>query len=710
MKKKNLLNSSITQFYCIASLGLYLLFFLTHSETVHASESKLHESPRVVARLVSEFSELKPGQKFSLGIWMKLAPGWHTYWRNPGDSGIPLALEWKLPKKFQHGPIQWPKPERISTPPLVTYGYHDEVLFPVEFTAPQKISANNNFTVTASWLVCEEICVPEDAIFEISIPAVSGARAAKLSSWNNYFQAFRENLLPEAPAASVKLKTDKKNLYVEINKILEPSDAADFLPELEGLLASGAPRFRESSASGLVLRMPLADTLQSIPDTLHGILISNGPHSKAYAIATELERIPAPTEITPADLRKTAPKFNLMILVFAFLGGMILNLMPCVFPVLAIKVLSFVKHGQSGRASSLHHGFAYSAGVVLSFVGLGLLLALLRSAGTEFGWGFQLQSPAFLYILVALLFAMSLNFLGAYDFSSRWMGIGGKLTSGDGLFSSFASGVLAVVVASPCTAPFMGTSIGVALAQPTAILVLLFSMLGVGMAFPYLLLASQPKLLRLLPKPGAWMVRFKELLAFPLLATCIWLLWVLSASIGSDGLVLAISGLLVLALGLWLFRSFTSSIGSILLFIALILSAYLGIKAPGALPKASESKEVASNSFWQVYSDSRLAELQEQGKIVFVNFTADWCITCKVNERAVIDSQEIRALFSANEVVSLKGDWTRRDKAIGEILARYGAAGVPLYLVFGPKQTEPQILPQILTKAIVANAIATAKK
>ena len=387
-------------------------------------------------------------------------------------------------------------------------------------------------------------------------------------------------------------------------------------------------------------------------------------------------------------------------MLFAFLGGAILNLMPCVFPVLAIKVLSFLKHGESQRGTVIRNASLYSAGVIISFLFLAGVLLILRGAGEVLGWGFHLQSPAFVFFLLSLMFVMSLNFLGFFEIGSSWMGFGDRLTHGDGPAASFFTGALAVIVATPCTAPFMGTAIGVAITQPAPLMLLVFFFLGAGMALPYFLLATSPSFIKLLPKPGAWMATLKEILAFPLLLTCIWLLWVLVQQTGELGLTMALLGLLVIVFGLWAIKKISSpKIGAAVLFFCLFLGAYLGGWYSGN--KAAPGEEI----IWEKFSAESVASAKKEGRIVFVNFTAAWCITCKVNERIVFSSNEVRAAVKNRNIALLKADWTNRDPIITQELARHGRAGVPLYLLHLPNSEAAEVLPQVLTPSIFLKAL-----
>jgi thiol:disulfide interchange protein len=684
----------------------------------------------VEVTLISELQVVAPGSTVWVALRQNIREGWHTYWRNPGDSGAPTELIWDLPPGFAAGEIQWPFPDRVPYGPLMNYGYHGEVLFPVQVTIPADFNGSEvTLSARAQWLVCADICIPEDANLVIKIPVGEALIDPNLVET---FEAVRRKIpqpigvptrffvLPhaEGEVATVNIEIDMPALVPERIKSI------DYFPFTEGVMENPAEQLVKIDETGI--QMTLTTGWDYGPSSsFEGIIVvtedagaeivnafSFNPEAVAAAGAKQGEQV------------NTTVDFNALVqaLLFALIGGMILNLMPCVFPVLSIKVLSLVQQTGSKSGSVRLHGWVYTVGVVLSFVAIAGVLLLLRAGGAQIGWGFQLQSPIVITLLVYLFFLIGLSLSGYFEIGGGMMNVGQSLANKEGLSGSFFTGVLAAVVAAPCTAPFMATAIGFALTQPAYVALLIFASLGFGMAIPYLLLCYSPALLRRMPRPGNWMVRFKELLAFPMFATVIWLMWVLGFQVDSTGVTIVMMGLLLITFAVWLLRNADGSpTQRRIVWLAVVMlvagAIYLPLQsessAGGAEASAGDTsaKKKGSRSTYvgpeiEKYSAARLAELRKEGP-VFINFTAAWCITCQVNEVVALNKLSTAKLFRENDVAYLKGDWTNEDPAITQKLEEYERSGVPLYLLYGPATDDKPatVLPQVLTEAIVADHI-----
>jgi thiol:disulfide interchange protein DsbD len=633
---------------------------------------------KVDVALIAEVESVQPGQPFWVGIQQTITPGWHTYWRTPGDSGAATQLHWSLPEGFSASEIHWPFPERILYGPLVNFGYHDEVLLLVQLTPPENIAGEVILTAKAQWLVCEEICIPEDADLSLTLPVVSEEPVFD-NRYREKFLLSRQKIPRTLPLpASVDVAGQELSLTVAL---LTDSrfQSLTYFPYEEGVIDLTAPIEPTGADGGLLLRLS------------PGWDFSNQSSFDGVLVVTEKSGDQTAFEIMPT-VQTSAGIDWLNAVLFAFLGGMILNLMPCVFPVLSIKILSLLESTGSIRL----HGLVYFAGVVLSFVFIAAVLLGLREAGEQIGWGFQLQSPIVIALLCYLFVFIGLNLMGYFEIGLSWSNMGNTLVSRDGYLGSFATGVLASVVAAPCTAPFMGAAIGFAMVQDTVIALSVFAALGVGMATPYLALCITPGLLQRLPRPGQWMVTLKQLFAFPMFASAIWLIWVLSIQTGPEGVLYVLLGLLCITFAIWM----ANLRGGVVykLIIGLLVLTSLALISNLTTDKTTSSSDFVS------YSKAALEEARREGP-VFVNFTAAWCITCKVNELVAMQSDKVIRVFDENNVTYMKGDWTNEDPEITAALAEYGRNGVPLYLYFDTGEKDAQILPQILTEDIVIQAV-----
>lgn len=691
--------------YCPGGLALLLLFFSAGLAAAPVN------SGNVEAELISEVEGVVPGEAFWIVLRQEIRPDWHTYWRNPGDSGAPTTLTWDLPAGFVAGAIEWPYPERVPYGPLMNYGYHGEVFFPVRVEVPGELDGDSvTLRAKGRWLVCADICIPENADLELTLPVVSSAMLDE--SVADIFMMARQRV-PQALGLDATWQQTPGG--IEITLPLANADPArltdvSYFPYTEALIENPAPQAYRYQEGSLVITVQPG--YEYTPDaSFGGIIVISEDAGEAVSTAFEISPVGAGvvTGSEPAGVDL------LTAILFALLGGLILNLMPCVFPVLSIKILSLVQHVGSHSSEIRLHGWVYLAGVVASFVGVAVVLIALRAGGAQIGWGFQLQSPLVVTLLAYLFFVIGLNLFGLFEIGATLMNIGqGKLDE-RGLSTSFLTGVLATVVAAPCTVPFMATAVGFALTQDSVVALSVFAALGVGMALPYLVLCYSPALMDRLPRPGAWMVRFRELLSFAMFGSAAWLVWVLSQQTGSMGVLASLVGMLLIAFGIWLLVHRPSQVtGRMLVTITAVLlvaaALYLPTTLRGGAPATGTSGVVTSvdanyeGPAFQSYSAATLSEYVADGP-VFVNFTAAWCITCKVNETVALDSAVIRDAFAAADVRYLKGDWTNEDPAITAALAEYQRSGVPLYLLYAKGASRATVLPQVLTESIVLRAV-----
>lgn len=677
--------------------------------------------PRVHVELVSEVASVRPGEPFWIALRQRIAPAWHTFWVNPGDSGEPTRLDWTLAPGVSADAISWPPPQRIPVGPAMSYGYTEEVLLPVRIAPPVDLRPGDTLALRAqaSWLVCEKECIPEEAPVALMLPVATRQPAAD-PRWSVAIARARASLPQPSPWPVAVVAADQS---VTVNVAAaglarERIEEAWFYPLEWGLIEYAAPQALTVSAEGLALRVARGPLREAVARPVVGVLVvterlDGGPVRQAFAV-----RAPP-----PAAAGTAAWSWGNLIqaLALALAGGLVLNLMPCVLPVLSVKALSLVAHGGRGAAVMRRHGLAYTLGVLASFAIVAGALLSLRAAGEQIGWGFQLQSPGFVTVLAYLLFVMALALSGVVTLGGRVAGLGSRLPGRSGYAGSFFTGALAAVVATPCTAPFMATAVGYALTQPAPVALAVFEALGLGLALPYLALSLAPGWARRLPRPGPWMERLQQFLAFPLYATVAWLVWVLSRQVGPTGLAACLAGLVLLGLGAWLYESTRHSARAARLMVrtvaALCVIAALGLvavpEAPTATPGAGPAGRAGDPIPWEPYTPDRLAELRARGVPVFLNFTAAWCITCLVNERVALRSPEVATGFADKGVAYLKADWTRRDPEITKILASFDRSGVPLYLLYpviGGRGGQAHVLPQILTERIVLEALERSRE
>ena len=681
---------------------------LATSAPARALESAPVVSERASVALVSEVDAIAPGTPFRIGIRQRLAPGWHTYWENPGDAGVPTEVTLDLPDGASAGPIAWPAPHRMPFGPLVNFGYEAEILLPISVTPPADLAPGATITVRAEarWLVCERICIPEEGAFALTLPVA--AQPVPDPDQAALFAAADAQRPRASPfAASIGFADGEGVLRLE-GAAINPLSVREafFFPRAWGVLEHAAPQPAAIADGALTLALTRGQA--ALPDALSGVLALTDQAGRrvAFEIAARPGAVPAALPPAAGSVAPASAGLGLVhALLFAALGGLILNLMPCVFPILAMKAFALGRMGGAERADVRAHAASYTAGVVLSFLAIGGILVALRAGGAAAGWGLQFTQPSFLAAMAWLMLLIGLNLSGVFQVG-RPINAGAALVAHGGHLGSFATGVLAVLVATPCTAPFMAAALGAALAMKPTQALLVFAALGIGMAAPYALLGLLPGAARWLPRPGAWMERLRQFLAFPMYAAAAWLAWVLAQVGGPDALLIALAGAVAVALAAWLYgiadggeRRWTRAAAALPAVAALALLPGLQAARPPAIVAAAPGAAEA-------WSAARVAALQAEGRGVFVNFTAAWCISCKVNEQVALNRESVQAAFARGNIAYLKGDWTRGDPAISAVLRAHGREGVPLYLLYPPGGGAARVLPELLTEGIVLDALA----
>ncbi len=695
--------------------------------------------------LVPEFSIITPGMPLVIAIKQEIEEGWHTYWRNPGDSGQAPRIEWHLPDGFDVAQLHWPVPHRIFMPPLTNYGYEGEVTLLQEMWASTDLP-EGQFEISANIdvLVCKDICIPE--YHELTLSLNDGSDSENTELINAAF-----NDMPLDVNWDAFYSTNEKGQFVIDMAFILPSLVTNgnedvtfnLIPYEWGIIVNSVSTLSELQKKGIahvILKKKRGDRpLENLDEIMALVTYKTG--GGRYG-ALEIKAYPDPVWLADMKAAKkkvknkteaieeqsplpsmNRPRIDLpqigfaQALLFALLGGIVLNLMPCVFPVLSMKALSLVQMADKCHISARGHGLSYTAGVLMSFGVIAGLLITLQAAGAQIGWGFQMQNPLVVLLLSYLLFMVGLNLSGFYEIKGSFTNVGAGLGKEEGVGESFFTGILSALVATPCTAPFMGVAMGYALTQPAIISLSVFLALGFGLALPYLLLSFFPALRAFLPKPGHWMVTFREFLAFPMYASVVWLVWVYSQQAGDIGLLYALSGFVGISFAVWIFRHTSSAAGTGKLVMrglaVLVLLTVLSIaivesvqsRAPGG------DKVVSASSFWQPYSAEILATLESGDDPIFINMTAAWCLSCKVNERVSLNTEATKKLFAAHKVQYLKGDWTNQNLEITAFLESYGRNGVPLYIFYGArdettgKRPDPVILPQLLTPGTIKDMV-----
>ena len=633
--------------------------------------------------MLAESYSMNPGDELLVGFKFTLNPGWHTYWENPGDAGEGASIKWNLPNDVVASKILWPGPERIPVEPLMTFGYEDEVVLLTKISTSAASAIPLNLNAQVSWYTCKEICIPQEA--EVSIPIKLGSKTPSVS------KGLLEHTLGKVPVEfngtyRVNKLNDSYVLQGEFEK-MDQYDSMYFFPKEYGLTNYTKNQQYEKNIDTFSLQI-MASEVTIEKESFKGVIAVNKNKEVNFI---EIDY--------PLATKEASQEFNILtLIVFAFLGGLILNIMPCVFPILTIKILRFVEQSRDSTYKTLQQGLLFSLGVVISFLTIAALLIALKSGGESIGWGYQLQSPVVVSLLFYLFVILGFIFMSNIVLGSSLARLSSiSLNKSDSL-ESFLTGVLAVIVASPCTAPFMGSAIGFALLQPSFYSILIFLGLGIGFSLPYLILSAKPSLLSFLPKPGQWMETFKQFMAFPMWASALWLLWVLSSQVGDQEVIQVLLGALLITTGLWLIEKNNSEknwvkwlmrLPFLLLF---IFSLWL---IPTSYSDLDESKQDQLT-----YTPQLLDDLREENSLVFLNFTADWCITCKVNEAVALKTTKVSKLLADKNITYMEADWTRKDPIISSTLEQYGRTGLPLYLLF-PSKGDPLILPEILTEDIL---------
>jgi thiol:disulfide interchange protein len=650
----------------------------------------------VKAQLVADTQHIEPGQKFRLGVLYTIVPNWHIYWKYAGDAGIPTQIDWQLPPGFRVSPLQWPLPGREQEPGgLEVFDYNNEVLLFTEVQAPEQLTGGPiELAAKSNWLVCERECVPGDA--QLSLKLNDGGQGpANQGTFSKYAAS-----VPKAgsvPAGySVSMKSSGSQMVVEFSGVPEGS-RLDFFPEPpENVVLNHG----KQAGKSVVLSVDGGSAL----DRLKGVAVVQA-NGKTDAFEVDLKsggQVAATGNGVSADLAGV-----LQAVAFALIGGLILNVMPCVLPVISLKIFGFVSEAGERPDKAFKLALVFSAGIVSCFAVLAAIVTFFRAIGAEVGWGFQFQDYRFVLAIACLVFAFALNLFGVFELTVSARATGGlaKLAAGHGYGGAFFQGAFATILATPCTAPFLGTASAFAFTQPAWATFLIFFSIGIGMALPYLLLAIQPKWLRYLPKPGQWMVHLKQVLGFLLLATLLWLSWIIGRLRGADGMVELGGLLLIIGILAWIKGSFWTPVSSgrsrvlaalaMVAVLVLAIGSYFFVTAPSEIP-------------WQAFSQQSLDSALQSGRPIFVDFTADWCITCKANERFALDSTAVRQAFAQHQVLVLRADWTHGDPEITQILKDHGRAGVPMYLFYpGGKERPPVVLPELISSQSVLDAMKT---
>ncbi len=697
----------------LAAAAVVLTALLGGSATAQIAEvGNGGPGPVKAEHLTAELTALSPqiavGGTLQVGLVLTIQEGWHVYWINAGDSGEPPAIHWTLPKGVTAGPMQFPPPSRLPLGPLMDFGYQDSVAFPVRLTASPTLHPGKlHLDAHVSWLVCSSVCLPGKAHLGMDLEAVKGPlpKPAEVGALGT---ALAELPSPLSDGMSAEAVTDAKQILVTF-KTGSRETSAQIYPYDSEVIENAAAQRVESLSDGAKVWLKRAQDSVSPPATLHALVEFPDIGAFDFSVPVSQGVVPAPPLAAQAmpdsnpdqDQSQTQPLTALSAIGLAFLGGMLLNLMPCVFPVLFLKGLSLLHSAGEERARQRSHGWMYTAGIVVSFWAIVAGLLILRAGGRALGWGFQLQSPGFVAVLASLVFFLGLSLAGQFEIGLSLTSVGGGLARKPGLTGSFFTGVLATVVATPCMAPLMGAAVGFALVQQAWLTFLVFTSLALGLAAPFLALTMQPRWTRALPPPGTWMETLKNLVSVPLFATAIWLTWVYGQLYSPDGvnhMAWLLSCFLVLAVAGWALGRWPAKRGATLAAVVLIAGAL-------ALPL---HRPAVDKLVWKPYTQANFAAARASGNPVFIDFTAAWCLSCQVNERAVLESGAVERALGKNRMQLLKADWTQYDPMITKQLASLGRSGVPTYVIYPPGAiSNPDVLPEVLTEQVVLKAIRT---
>jgi len=674
--------------------GVYIVFGMLLLWQRPAVAQQYNGKELVKAELISDVSAIEPGQKFRLGVLYKIEPGWHIYWKYSGDSGIPTKVEWHLPPGFKAHDLQWPLPFRDKEPgDLEVFAYNSEILLFTTVEAPNTLPPGPvSIEAKTNWLVCQSLCVPGSAQLKLDLGSGSSSASNAVQLFDKYSAQVPK---PLAKGIQAQFNRSGKNLEISVSGVPN-GEALDFYPfppsdtEVGHVSRNGSKRFL---------------SIESEPKPINQIagvlVVGSGDKREGYEVSG------AAVPSTTRNLTGSAGLGALLqALGFALIGGLILNVMPCVLPVISLKIFGFVSEAGERPQKAFWLSTAFALGILVCFAVLAFVVVLVRATGAQVGWGFQFQDDRFVVVISCLVFAFALNLFGVYELSVSARATHGlaKLASGQGYGSAFFQGVFATILATPCTAPFLGTASAFAFAQPSWITFVVFMFVGLGMALPYLVLAIKPKWLRFLPRPGDWMVRFRQFMGFLLIGTLLWLVWILGQMKGADAIVKLGAALLLISILAWIKGSFWTPVSSarsrILAAAAMCIAVLI---AAGVYSFVTQPSQLV----WQRFTKDSLEKALASGRPVFVDFTADWCLTCKTNERFAIDTPQVRKAFSKQNAILLRADWTKGDPEITEILKDHGRAGVPMYLVYprGGKEDQPTLLPELITSQTVLDAL-----
>ncbi|MFP4227458.1 MAG: protein-disulfide reductase DsbD family protein [Salinivenus sp.] len=699
------------------------------------AQSSDDPSPHSEGALEVGVSSVAPGEPFPVALRIDMEEGWHSYWKNPGDAGKPTTIDWDLPEGWTADSLQWPYPHRIQAAGVSSYGYSDVVRHPVRITPPDTLTPGTTVTLKgeAKWLICEEVCLPAREDLERSLTVdddapSSSEEAEDIRAAQDRIPGPVDDWTAQAAQSSGSYTLA---LTSETDRRPDLSDAY-FYPAEKGTLDHAAPQPVTRQGDTYLISLQASDYAQGPAERLQGVVVA--PEGTTWDAEGE-ERamtvdVPVDSSLQDVDMAALSAQSSgagggglslSWALAFAFAGGLLLNLMPCVFPVLSVKILGFAEGAGENDGAIRRHGLLFGAGVLVSMWVLAGLLLALRAAGGQIGWGFQLQSPTFVALMTLLFFGIGLNLLGVVEVGNRLMNWGGRLqseTPNSGNTGAFLTGVLATIVATPCTAPFMGAALGVALTlSPTGAL-LIFTVLGLGMATPYVGLSMSPRLLDALPEPGTWMETLKQFFAFPMFATAVWLVWVFGQQTSNSGVALLLGALLLMGMAAWVVHRWTAPRLSrslqllargmaTLMLVGAVVAAVVGAGYSRPAPAASDSANpsTSSEADWQSYSPEAVDSLRAEGRPVFVDFTAAWCLTCQVNKRTVLSEKTVTDAFAEHNVALIRADWTNRDSTITNALESHGRSGVPVYVLYPGDGSEPDLLPEVLTEDIVLDAL-----
>lgn len=727
---------SLARLFSLLIWVLATCAILLNAPIYAASQPNQATTPHVKAALVARESVIVPGKPITVSLRLEIIEHWHTYWKNPGDSGLPTKIKWTLPDGLVAKPIEWAAPQRLPLGPLTNFGYEGTVDHIVRIETPSSLVVGSTATLkaSASWLVCKDVCIPEEAELTLTLPVA--ANSATTPAIQAQFDTAFARISKPNSNWQTSAKIEGNTLQLTLNSLTAlgklPTDVF-FYPDLEELILNAAPQKLTATANRLVLEIPLATPINTDATSITGTLVANAglggeANASTMLITAPLTRAIATsgaagalTSSAPAPATSNTTTLTLLSALFsAFLGGLILNLMPCVFPVLGIKVMGFLQHAQASARLMRAQGWAFLAGVLVSFWILAGILVAVTATGSALGWGFQLQSPLFVLFLAGLFVLLALNLAGVFEIGLGLQTAAGSVnidTSSGAqrkiLSAAFVSGVLATIVATPCTAPFMGAALGFTIGAPAYVVFMVLTAVAIGMALPVVMLSWFPQWLKALPRPGAWMENLKQAMAFPLFATVAWLVWVLGSQLDNDAVFWTLIGLVMLAIAAWIFGRLQARKP----LLAIILAGLFAV-AGGYLawPAAADNK--TNNSIkagdWEPYNKAKIDAHLASGSPVFIDFTATWCISCQVNKKVALTTAEVEAAFKQNKVVRIKADWTKRDPEITTALASFGRTGVPLYVYYpkgvgGKPSGAPVILPEVLTSGTVLDVLNGAK-